>query len=196
MSDPEYSYPGHYHLYPDVGTLGDPTNPATCSQVVLAKLNRTDNPVYYPAFEDAVEDVLSGELSTVMVPAAYRQVASFIQNQALQTVEVLLHPIPPLVVCSEQEMSAYTKLICYFQPATESLLPQIEELYPSTKFEYVPVSSNVEACYEHQNSKTPSIAVTNQCSAEMLNLPVRLVLNNEIQMPWLFMQRNDQELNS
>lgn len=191
--EPEYSYPSP-NSYIDVGTLGDPNNPATCSQIVLEELDKTKTPVLYPTFEEAAGDVLKRELSTFMVPAAYPLVSNFIQNQSLSTVEVVIYPIPPLVVCSEKNMTDNARLTCFYHPATKSLLSKVKRQYPNTVLKYVLVSSNVEACIEHQRNSMSSIAVTNQACSDLFKLPVRLILNNQIKMPWLFMQRTNEAL--
>ncbi|MCB1736024.1 MAG: hypothetical protein H6981_14710 [Gammaproteobacteria bacterium] len=178
--------------YSAIGTLGSREYPYTCSQHALNELHITDHAEVFDSFDKAAQAVLDGVLPYFLVPAAYPDIAKFIQNDALTTVAMYIYPIPRLVFGSTGDIHDGNEYVCYFHPATRSLLPQIRERYPRSHFEFVEVGSNVEACIRHCESPSQSVVVTNELCADAFRVGVVIVLNNRVSMPWVMFGRSSE----
>lgn len=168
-------------MYRTLGTLADPTVPGiTCSDFVARRVMKQFEVIPFESFERAAEAVEVGDIDAFFVPGAYRDVAKFIQSDKFTLTKCIVVPIPALVFAGLSTNPPLESAVVYYQPATESLLPEI----PSVAAKTITVSSNAVACRSVLDAGGTATTITNQPCADYFSLNTYCILRSAQPMPF------------
>lgn len=170
-----------------VGTLCDDPHGLTCSFYVAKKWAGTKTISPYPTFEDAILGLKEGKVKSVLIPAAYPLINTFIMDYKLRVCEVFLSIIPALVLVAIDGNMPKEAEVIYYHPATAPLLAEINVPY----WKAVPVTSNPKACEKLLLYGGKAIAITNALCLEFYRLINLKTLRDGIVMPFMCFVRSE-----
>lgn len=174
-----------------LGTLGDNQGFLTCSMHIAQKWDRYKKVIPYGTFEAAAQDLKTGKIEAMLVPAAYSDICDFIMDEKLTVSELFIEPIPPIVcVAKKNDFNMLNVRRVYLHHATKSLVYTMAQNVNIVEKVYV--DSNIEACKKLiSDDKEYSISITNKLCADYYGLKIIKVLREEVLMPWVCIIRKN-----
>jgi hypothetical protein len=164
-----------------LGTLCDDPEGLTCSFDAARRWGRAREIRAFPSFEAAAESVKSGQTNACLVPAAYPSINPLIMDSDLTVVHVFRMKIPSLVLAAKNSGNHSKISTLIYHPAVRPLLNEVSASFEDT----LEVSSNSIACVRLQESKLPSLCITNLLCADHFRLTIIQSLREGLIMPWI-----------
>jgi len=182
------SFENRYRRF-SIATLADPSERGiTCSDHIVVTALNPAKVVACETFEEAAAAVLHNTADYLVVPAAYRGVATFLHSADLALADIFVSLLPPLVVAGIHVRCPDHVTTFFYQPATESMLGEVGI---ACMDETEPVSSNAVAAHAVKGAAGISACITNQLSAERIGLVVYKVLRTAEPMPFFIFAKRD-----
>jgi prephenate dehydratase len=171
-------------------TLGNATNPVTCSMDAALALYPDMDHHGSKSFESAYERTLTHEHDAFLVPTAYPKINAFLMDDRISILDVNVREIPPLVLCTGATAELGEQLRKLFaHPATIPLRSRIAFAIDET----VLCDSNEAAAEAALADHEQTVAISNQLAANMMGLRILRVLRRSAPMGWLLLGRRDRD---